>query len=164
MEVNYRTSEAKWTVRVLSQIAIYFFPDDIYRSQMSLWRVNRTFRLACEKVLPEQQRLLQEYKDPCIDDCIEELTSLIGGEENLEFQLCVGEPIKYHEFDKVTAVQARYGLDAASQYNTIASRTAKVEEKTTSVSEFEMFGVKGWLEGLSTHMWLRACTAGLGVG
>ena len=45
---------------------------------------------------------------------MEELIALMGGEENLEFQLCVGEPIKYHEFDKVTAVQARYGLDAVS--------------------------------------------------
>ena len=37
-------------------------------------------------------------------------------------------------FDKVTAVQARYGLDAVSQYNTIASRTAKTEEKKSDVT------------------------------
>ena len=26
-----------------------------------------------------------------------------------------------------------------------------------------MFGIKGWLEGLSTHIWLRASIHGLGV-
>ena len=92
-----------------------------------------------------------------------ELTDLMGGEENLEFQLVLGEPIKYHEFEKAKAVAVHYGLDSVSQYNTISSKVAKVEEKSV-VSENEMFGVKGWLEGLSTHIWLRACTGGIGVG
>ena len=90
---------------------------------------------------------------------------LLGSEENLEFQLYLGEPIKWHEFEKTKRAVSGIILPskAESKYRITSSAKLKNDEEETNIHEQVMFGVKGWIEGLSTHIWLRACINGLGV-
>ena len=52
--------------------------------------------------LLQQKAILEETHNT--SHAMATLVGLLGGEESLEFQLCLGEPIRWHEFEKTKRV------------------------------------------------------------
>ena len=102
MQIEEAKPKKEWPVNLIANIVLYLFPDEIYCSKMQLWRINVKFRRACEVALLQQKAILE--KTHRTSYAMSTLAGLLGGEENLEFQLFLGEPIKWHEFEKTKRV------------------------------------------------------------